>query len=60
MAITRIAPRSSTTASAVRKILSETGTRSPMSDRMPMAKAMSVAVGIPQPCAAGVPWLKAR
>ena len=31
-----------------------------MSDRMPMAKAMSVAVGIPQPCAAGVPWLKAR
>ena len=45
-------------ASAVRKILSETGTRSPTIERMPTAKAMSVAVGIPQPLAAAVPWLK--
>ena len=27
-------------------------------ERMPTAKAMSVAVGIPHPEAAGVPWLK--
>ena len=54
-----MAPRSSATASAVRKILSDTGTRLPSIERMPMAKAMSVAVGIPQPFAAIVPWLNA-
>ena len=57
--MTRMAPRSSAIASAVRNILSDTGTRSPSIERMPMAKAMSVAVGIPQPLAAIVPWLKA-
>ena len=40
--MTRMAPRSSAMASAVRNILSETGTRSPSIERMPMAKAMSV------------------
>ena len=47
-------------ASAVRKTFSETGTRRPSIERMPMAKAMSVAVGIPQPLAATPPWLKRR
>ena len=36
-------------ASAVRKILSETGTREPNRARTPSANAMSVAVGIAQP-----------
>ena len=54
-----MAPKSSAMANAVRKTLSETGTRSPSIERMPTAKAMSVAVGIPQPLAASVPWLKA-
>lgn len=47
-------------ASAVRKTLSDTGTRSPSIERMPIANAMSVAVGIPQPFAAAVPALNAR
>ena len=42
-------------ASAVRNTLSETGTLSPRMDMIPTAKAMSVAVGIPQPDAASVP-----
>ena len=42
-------------ASAVRKTFKETGTLSPRMDRMPTAKAMSVAVGIPQPEAAAEP-----
>ena len=44
-------------ARAVRKTFSETGTLSPRMERMPTAKAISVAVGIPQPEAACVPWL---
>ncbi len=40
--------------------MSDTGTRSPSIERMPTAKAMSVAVGIPHPCSAGVPWLNSR
>lgn len=43
-----------------RKILSEIGTRSLNIERMPMAKAMSVAVGIPQPGAATVPALNEK
>ena len=42
-------------ANAVRNTLSETGTRSPSTDRMQTANAISVAVGIPQPDAASVP-----
>ena len=53
-------PKSSATARAVRKILSEIGTRSLNIERMPMAKAMSVAVGIPQPGAATVPALNEK
>ena len=44
-------------ASAVRNTFSDTGTRLPRIDMMPTAKAMSVAVGIPQPEAPCVPWL---
>ncbi len=49
--------RSSAMARAVRNTFSDTGTRSPRMDRMPMTKAMSVAVGIPQPDAAAEPLL---
>jgi hypothetical protein len=50
------APRSSIIASAVRKILSETGTLDPRSAKTPSAKAISVAVGMAQPrSVAGVP-----
>ena len=49
MAITKMAIRSSITASAVRKIFNEKGTRSPNKDKIPMAKAISVAIGIPTP-----------
>jgi hypothetical protein len=44
-----IARRSSRMASAVRNILSETGTREPRRASTPRAKAMSVAVGMAQP-----------
>ena len=43
-------------ASAVRNTFSDTGTLSPSTERMQTAKAMSVAVGMPHPEAAGVPW----
>ena len=44
-------------ARAVRNTLSEMGTLSPRMERIPTAKAISVAVGIPQPEEASVPWL---
>ena len=44
-------------ARAVRKTFSDIGTFLSSTDRMHTAKAMSVAVGIPQPLAAAVPWL---
>lgn len=47
-----IAPRSSSTASAVRKTFSPVGTRLPSSASIPSANAMSVAHGIAQPCSA--------
>ena len=43
-------------ARAVRNTFRDTGTRSPNIDNIPTAKAISVAVGIPQPLAASVPW----
>ena len=49
--------RSSAMASAVRNTFSDTGTLSPRMERVPTAKAISVAVGIPQPEEASVPWL---
>ena len=52
-----MAMRSSAIASAVRKTFSEIGTLSPSIESMHTAKAMSVAVGIPHPLAATVPWL---
>ena len=42
-------------ASAVRKIVSDTGTPLPRIASMPNAKAMSVAIGIPIPAAVSVP-----
>ena len=51
---------SSKMARAVRKILSAWGTRLPSRVMQPMQKAMSVAIGMPQPARPG-PWtLKAR
>jgi hypothetical protein len=58
--MTAMAPMSSAMARVSRKTLAPTGTRLPSSDRMPTAKAMSVAMGTPHPSAAGVPALKAR
>ena len=53
-----MAPRSSMMATAVKKTLSDAGTRLPSRTRMPRAKAMSVAMGIPQPrSATGLPQL---
>src|ERR1700730_2193472 len=49
MAITTIAPRSSMIASAVRKSLSEAGTRLPNNAMTPRENAMSVDQGIAQP-----------
>ncbi len=43
-------------ARAVRNTFRDTGTLSPSMERIPTAKAISVAVGIPQPDAAAVPW----
>ena len=48
-AITKIAPRSSIMASAINKIFKPTGTRFPNKEQTPKEKAISVAVGIPQP-----------
>ena len=42
---------SSATASVLRNTRTPLGTRVPKRARMPSAKAMSVAVGTPQPCA---------
>ena len=51
--MTMIAPMSSAIASATRNTFRPGGTRSPSSAITPMAKAMSVAIGMPQPCGAG-------
>ncbi|MNQ66200.1 hypothetical protein D3C85_806860 [compost metagenome] len=53
--MTMMAPKSSITASAVRNIFSEMGTRLPNKDKIPIAKAMSVAIGIPAPFCVMVP-----
>src|SRR3546814_20940111 len=45
------APISSTIATVTRNSFSEVGARLPSSARTPIAKAMSVAAGIAQPCA---------
>lgn len=44
-----MAPKSSITAKAVRNTFKASGTLFPSRDRMPRAKAMSVAIGIPTP-----------
>ena len=44
-----MAPKSSITASAVRNIFKDEGTRLPKRDKIPIANAMSVAIGIPAP-----------
>ena len=49
-----MAPKSSAIARAARNIFNEEGTRFPNSDITPNAKAISVAIGIPQPCIVGV------
>ncbi len=44
-----MAPKSSITANAVRKIFNDSGTRFPNNESTARAKAMSVAIGIPAP-----------
>lgn len=55
-AITTMAPMSSTIARAKSSTLSPGATRLPSNAKMPTAKAMSVAIGVPQPRLTGVPW----
>ena len=49
MAIINMAPKSSITAKAVKNIFSDKGTLFPNKDKIPIAKAISVAIGIPAP-----------
>ena len=55
MAMIIIAPKSSITANAVKNIFREVGTRFPNNYKIPNAKAMSVAIGIPAPDCVAVP-----
>ena len=55
-----MAPRSSKIASAVKKTNTELGTRLRTSVKHPSAKAMSVAMGMPQPAWPGPPELNNR
>ena len=57
-AITTMAPKSSIIAKASKKIFSGSGTCLLNNAMIPNAKAMSVAMGMPQPEADGVPELK--
>lgn len=57
MAIIIIAPKSSITANAVKNTFNEVGTLLPNNDKIPNAKAMSVAIGIPAPDWVAVPEL---
>lgn len=57
MAMIIIAPKSSITANAVKKTFNEVGTLLPNKDKIPNAKAMSVAIGIPAPDCVAVPRL---
>ena len=56
----RIAMRSSSTASASRKMRTRVGRNRPNTASTPSAKAMSVAVGMGQPSTVGVPAVNAR
>ena len=58
--MTKMAPKSSTMARAAKNILIEVGTRLPNAATMAKAKAMSVAMGMPQPCWLGFPELKSK
>ena len=60
MAITRMAPMSSAMARDNRRIRRLCGMREPNTARQPTTKAMSVAMGMPQPRAAGSPAWSAR
>ena len=53
--MTKIAPKSSITAKAVKNTFKEVGTLLPKSDKIPKANAMSVAIGIPAPDCVDVP-----
>ena len=58
MAMIIIAPKSSITANAVRNIFRDVGTRVPNNDKIPNAKAISVAIGIPNPEKDSFPQLR--
>ena len=51
----KIAPKSSITARAVKNIFKEAGTLLPSNDKIPIAKAISVAIGIPATDCPAVP-----
>src|ERR1700751_2182014 len=53
-----MAPKSSMIANAIKKIFKLVGTFLPNNEAMPSEKAISVAVGIPQPCVNAVPILR--
>ena len=60
MAITSTAPKSSTIAKAVRKIFKLVGTLFPSTFNTARAKAISVAMGIPQPFRVSGFWLRTK
>ena len=60
VAITSSATTSSTTITASMNERSRSGKRGPTSASIPSAKAVSVDIAAPHPCAAELPALKAR
>ena len=60
MAITTIAPMSSITANVVRKTFNPKGTRLPSNCNIPKENAISVAIGIPQPCVPLSSWFSKK
>ena len=58
--MTIMAPKSSITAKAVKNIFKEAGTLFPNKDKIPIAKAISVAIGIPAPFWVIVPKFSAK
>ena len=56
----KMPPKSSMIANAVKKTFNDNGTRLPSKDKTPSENAMSVAVGIAQPCVFSEPALNAK
>ena len=56
----KMPPKSSMIANAVKKTFNDNGTRLPSNDKTPSENAISVAVGIAQPCMFSEPALNAK